>query len=154
MSNAESPKPKTESAEAPKMPIDVNPELSGSLATSEKADKSTEGGATDQLQQFWYQFLSILSKLPDYWSEFYGEYQRPIIIIALIVAAAVTIKVTLAAIDAINDIPLLAPLFELIGIGYSAWFIWRYLRLASTRRELIDEIKSLTEEMVGKNQPK
>ena len=153
MSNAESPKPKTEPAEAPKMPIDVNPELSGSLVTSAKADKSTEGGTTDQLQQYWYQFLSILSKLPDYWGEFYGEYQRPIIIVALILATAVTIKVTLAAIDAINDIPLLAPLFELIGIGYSGWFLWRY-RLASTRRELIDEIKNLTEDIVGKNQPK
>ena len=154
MSNAELPKPNTESAESPKMPIDVNPELSGSLVTSAKEDKSGEGSATDQLQQYWYNFLKILSQLPDYWTQISGEYNKPITILLLIVVGLVSIKVTLAAIDAINDIPLLAPLFELIGIGYSAWFVWRYLWRDSTRRELMGEIRGLTEQVVGKNQPK
>lgn len=168
MSNAESPKPKTESVESSTesstvesstKPIDVSPELSGSLVTSAKEDKSTEGwstegGSTDQLQQYWYKFLSVLSNLPDYWSQISGEYNKPITIVLLIVAGLISIKVTLAAIDALNDIPLLAPLFELIGIGYSAWFIWRYLWRDSTRRELMGEIRGLTEQVVGKNQPK
>uniref|UniRef100_A0ACD5GQJ7 CAAD domain-containing protein n=1 Tax=Desertifilum tharense IPPAS B-1220 TaxID=1781255 RepID=A0ACD5GQJ7_9CYAN len=52
-------------------------------------------------------------------------------------------------VDAINDIPLLAPFFELVGIGYSAWFVYRYLRLASTRQELANKIQGLKDDVVG-----
>ncbi|WP_243903127.1 CAAD domain-containing protein, partial [Aetokthonos hydrillicola] len=47
------------------------------------------------------------------------------------------------------DIPLVAPTFELIGIGYSVWFVYRYLLKASTRQELTDEIAGLKTQVVG-----
>lgn len=67
----------------------------------------------------------------------------------LIVAAIVAVKVLLAVLDSLNDIPLVAPTFELIGIGYSAWFVYRYLLKASTRQELTHEITTLKSQVVG-----
>ena len=52
-------------------------------------------------------------------------------------------------IDALNDVPLLAPTFELIGMGYTAWFVYRYLLKASTRQELVQEFKSYKEQVTG-----
>jgi hypothetical protein len=49
----------------------------------------------------------------------------------------------------VNEIPLLAPTFELVGIGYASWFVYRYLLQASTRKELTDEIDSFKTEIFG-----
>lgn len=103
----------------------------------------------NDVQRYWKEFIFYLSKFPDYAGNFFNDYQKPITVVILIVSAIITLKVTLAAIDAINDIPLLSPLFELIGIGYSAWFVYRYLLRAATRQELSGEIKSLKNQVVG-----
>ena len=113
----------------------------------------SEGWVKKQWTEYGQQMLEYLGKL-DYLGDFFAKYQGPITTLILIVAAFVGVKVTLAAIDAINDIPLLSPLFELIGIGYSAWFVWRYLARASTRKELIEDIKALGEQVTGGKEPK
>jgi CAAD domains of cyanobacterial aminoacyl-tRNA synthetase len=102
-----------------------------------------------QWQQISRQVSQFLEKLPEYLGSFFQNYNQPLITVALILAAIVTAKVVLAVLDAINDIPLLSPLFELVGIGYATWFISRYLLKASTRQELADEIQSLKNQFVG-----
>lgn len=37
----------------------------------------------------------------------------------------------------------LPKLFELVGLGYSAWFTYRYLLFKSSREELVDDIEAL-----------
>lgn len=106
---------------------------------------------TTQLQQVKDQVLTILSELPDFASNFFAEYQKPLINVGLVLGGAIGIKLLLAVLDALNDIPLLAPTFELIGMGYTAWFVYRYLLKESTRQELLVEIESLKEQIVGKN---
>lgn len=125
--------------ELPKVDVKVD---TGSLA--KPLDQSGE-----QWQQIKDQAVSILSELPDYLSGFFNEYQRPIVTVALIVTFIISLKVMLAVIDALNDIPLLSPTFELIGIGYAAWFVYRYLLRASHRQELWKEVKSFTEQITG-----
>jgi hypothetical protein len=102
-----------------------------------------------QWQEISRQFSQFLDKLPEYLGRFFQDYKQPLITVALILAAIVTAKLVLALLDAINDIPLLSPLFELVGIGYTSWFISRYLLKASTRQELTDEIQSLKNQFVG-----
>jgi serine/threonine-protein kinase len=46
-------------------------------------------------------------------------------------------------VDTIADFPLLPGLLELIGIGYSGWFINRYVLRANNRKELTDMIASV-----------
>ncbi|MGB8691804.1 MAG: CAAD domain-containing protein [Microcoleus sp.] len=106
---------------------------------------------TDQFQDIKDQVVTILSELPTYVSIFFAEYQKPIVTIGLILAGGITIKVTLGVLDALNDVPLAAPTFELIGIGYTGWFVYRYMLKASNRQELLAEIESLKEQVVGKD---
>ncbi|MBW4426638.1 MAG: CAAD domain-containing protein [Nostoc desertorum CM1-VF14] len=102
-----------------------------------------------QWQQISRQVSQFLAQLPEYLGSFFQNYKQPLITVGLILAAVVTVKVVLAVLDAINDIPLLSPTFELIGIGYATWFISRYLLKASTRQQLADEIQSLKNQLVG-----
>lgn len=107
------------------------------------------GQSKEQFEEIKEKVVVFLSELPGYVSRFFGEYQKPIITILLIVAAVVTIKVLFAVIDALNDIPLVAPTFELIGMGYAAWFVYRYLLKASTRQELVQEVNAFRQQILG-----
>ncbi|WP_414516678.1 CAAD domain-containing protein [Nostoc sp. PCC 9305] len=102
-----------------------------------------------QWQQISRQISQFLEQLPQYLSDFFQDYKQPLITVALILAAIVTARLVLAALAAINDIPLLSPLFELVGISYTSWFVFRYLLKASTRQELADEIQLLKNQFVG-----
>lgn len=37
----------------------------------------------------------------------------------------------------------LPKVFELVGLGYSAWFTYRYLLFKSSREELVEDIEAL-----------
>lgn len=127
--------------------LDINVDKPGALKKLPPANPSGE-----QVWQEWVQPVTeFLSKLPDYVGEFFSSYQKPLITIGLLISGVVTVKVTLAVLDAINDIPLLAPVFELVGIGYTAWFVYRYLLKVETRQELASEFNSLKSQVVGKD---
>ncbi|ACC79744.1 MULTISPECIES: CAAD domain-containing protein [Nostoc] len=104
----------------------------------------------DEWLKYGEQVSTFLATLPEYVGGFFNEYKQPLVTVGLIVGSIVGVKVLLAILDALNDIPLVAPTFELIGIGYSAWFVYRYLLKASTRKELTSEITTLKSQVVGK----
>ncbi|GBG68858.1 hypothetical protein CBR_g3552 [Chara braunii] len=52
-------------------------------------------------------------------------------------------------IGAINSVPLLPKVMELVGLGYSGWFIYRYLLFKDTRQELVSEIDELKAKITG-----
>ncbi|MBE9184272.1 CAAD domain-containing protein [Microcoleus sp. LEGE 07076] len=106
---------------------------------------------TSQFQDIKDQVLTILSELPVYLSSFFTEYQKPLITVGLILAGGISIKVMLGVLAALNDVPLVTPVFELIGMGYTGWFVYRYLLKASTRQELLTEVDSFKEQVVGKD---
>jgi hypothetical protein len=91
----------------------------------------------------------FLAQLPEYVSSFFQQYKQPLLTVALILSAIVTVKVVLALLSAINEIPLLSPTFELVGISYVTWVIFRYLIKASTRQELAAEIQAFKQQFVG-----
>lgn len=126
--------------------VEVTVDQGGPIITNTPGSTSTS-----QVQEYWDIFVSYLAKLPDYLGDFFSTYQKPLITIGLIVGAFVTVKVTLAVLDALDDIPLLSPFFELVGIGYSGWFVYRYLLRASNRKELAEEINGLKNQVVGGN---
>ncbi|MBD2511289.1 CAAD domain-containing protein [Nostoc sp. ATCC 53789] len=107
----------------------------------------------DEWLKYGEQVSTFLATLPEYVGGFFNEYKQPLVTVGLIVGSIVGVKVLLAILDALNDIPLVAPTFELIGIGYSAWFVYRYLLKASTRKELTSEITTLKSQVVGKQIP-
>jgi hypothetical protein len=128
----------------------VSPSETSETEETEETEETSEKAGADQIQQIKDQILSVLSELPAYASSFFGEYQKPIVTVGLIVGTLITIKVTLAVLEALNDVPLLSPTFELIGMGYTGWFIYRYLLRASNRQELLAELESFKEQIFGR----
>ncbi|MBF2001748.1 MAG: CAAD domain-containing protein [Synechococcales cyanobacterium M58_A2018_015] len=127
---------------AEKVTVKIEPEDPGVLET-----------LTDEANAQWRQIgdkvSAFLADLPEYLGDFFGEYKRPIVTIGLILGAIIAVKLLLAILGAINDIPLLSSFFELVGMGYSAWFVYRYLLKASTRKELGEDFNALKEQILG-----
>jgi CAAD domains of cyanobacterial aminoacyl-tRNA synthetase len=105
--------------------------------------------STAELPEWAKQATDIFAELPTYLGQFYQGNKSAVITLGLFFGIIVAVKLTLAILSAINEIPLLAPTFELVGIGYTSWFVYRYLLQASTRKELTDEIDSFKSEVLG-----
>ena len=132
----------TVSVEADVPVVEVKME-SGPLATASGVPQSTS------------EWQEILAQVKDYLSldvinELFNEYRQPIIVTGLVIGGLVTVKVALAILGAINEIPLLAPTFEMVGIGYSFWFVYRYVLKASTREELSQGFNEVKRDVLGK----
>jgi alpha-beta hydrolase superfamily lysophospholipase len=128
----------------------AEPESTTQGNSSEPLLLPPENNTNEQLRQIWDRFNTILASLPEYLTDFFGEYKRPLVTLGLIFGGVVAVKMTLALLDAVDDIPLLAPSLELIGFGYSVWFVYRYLLRASNRQELAKEVEEIKNQIVGK----
>ena len=95
------------------------------------------------------QSITILFELPEVLGGFFKQYQKPLILTGIFFVAFLTIKCFVAALNAINELPLLPTIFELIGMGYSGWFVYRYLVKASQREELGKILQELKTEFIG-----
>ena len=93
----------------------------------------------------------FLAKMYDYIGEFISDNEKILVNLLLAFLAVIAVRVILAVLTAINDFPLLSPLFELIGLGYTGWFVYRYLWKESNRQELKSEFKALKAQIVGKD---
>lgn len=121
---------------------EINTEAGSPLATA---------NSTPEWQQQVKPVVDVIAKLPNYIGQFFADYQQPLLVILLFIVAFITVKVTFAVLGAINGVPLLSPVFELVGLGYTGWFIYRYLLRASTRQELSSEFNNLKAQVVGNN---
>jgi len=70
-----------------------------------------------------------------------------------LVVTALILRVVLTVVT-LNEIPLIAPTFKLVGIGYSVWFVSRYLLTSSNRQELSVEFQKLKQKLVGSKKVK
>ena len=106
--------------------------------------------ADNAIQEYLNIGTSFLSQIFDILKRVIDNNQKLLVNLLLIFLGIIAVNVTLAIISAINDIPLLAPTFELVGLGYTGWFVYRYLLTKSTRQELVQEFESLKTQVVGK----
>ncbi len=107
-------------------------ELQNSAPAIQAEQVSAE--VNNQAQRISKQVSDFFAELPDKISRFYQEYQLPVISFALLVVATISLRIGLAIVGAVNGIPLVRPFFELIGMGYTFWFIYRYLLKDLTRK--------------------
>ncbi len=96
------------------------------------------------------QAMGVVNELPGYVKDFYADNKSAVTVVGIVLGSIVGLKLTLAILSAINEIPLLAPTFEMVGIGYTAWFVYRYLLKASTRDELGSEFDTFKSGIFGK----
>ncbi len=123
----------------------VNPAIS----TDQAGSLSALSPDNEQWRQMGAKAAELLSSFPEYFGAFFAEYRKPILYLDVVFGSIVSVKLTLAILGAINDIPLMEPTFELIGLGYSVWFVYRFLLKASNRQELGQEFDKLKSQVVG-----
>jgi len=63
--------------------------------------------------------------------------------------AILALWLTSVIVGAINSVPLLPKIMELVGLGYTGWFVYRYLLFKESRKELADDIESLKKKIAG-----
>ena len=104
----------------------------------------------NQVQGISKQVSDFFAELPDKISRFYQEYKLPIISFALLVAVIIALRIGLAVLGAVNDLPFVRPFFELVGMAYTFWFTYRYLLKDSTRKELAAAFNSAKKQILGR----
>ncbi|MEM9807113.1 MAG: CAAD domain-containing protein [Cyanobacteria bacterium P01_D01_bin.56] len=104
---------------------------------------------TDQAKELLAKVASVLGDAPEYVVETFNEYKRPITVIGLVFGALIGIKVVFAILSAVNEIPVLAPTMELVGLIYTGWFIYRYLLKANNRSELLSSLGDVKDQITG-----
>ena len=70
---------------------------------------------------------------------------------ALLYAGGAVVLLWLAStvVGAVNAVPLLPKLLELVGLGYTSWFVYRYLLFKSSREELLADIEELKKKITS-----
>ncbi|BAQ66855.1 CAAD domain-containing protein [Geminocystis sp. NIES-3709] len=121
-----------------------NDDVAGVITTA-----TTPASGDSDWQEWINVIIDYLAKLPDELGNFFSDYKQPLTTFGLIITASITVYVTLSVLDAIDNIPLLSSILELVGLGYTAWFVTRYLLKASTRQELFGEFDSLKKQILG-----
>lgn len=112
-------------------------------------DVPSDPTSAEDWQRFQQDAKAFLRNLSQSTTKLFGENRSLLISLGWIVLALVSFKLLLAIVDAINDIPLLPSLLELVGIGYITWFIYRYMLNARSRQELSDQINQIKAEFLG-----
>ena len=130
----------------------VKPVIATETARAAITPKTAQAGtatptSVDDTLQVSYDFLNKAKQL---WEEYFGEGKKANLTLAIIIIATIPLLiVTSILVDFLNKLPLLPSLFELVGFGYSIWFVYRYLLLANNRKELIDGITAWKNKVFG-----
>ncbi|WP_353258546.1 CAAD domain-containing protein [Prochlorothrix hollandica] len=124
------------------MSQEVKPDKSKSVAETEVSSGSTE------LQEMLEQITSVLSL--DRLQEFFDRYKPIILTVLFVLLGIFALKVVFAILEVVNQIPLLSPFFELLGMTYAAWFVYRYIWKAENRSELRQYWDAIIEQVTGK----
>jgi hypothetical protein len=123
----------------------INTETAGTLAPVSSWEDSTE-----QVKAYANKALELLADLPEGLGHFFADYRSQLITVGLLFGSFVGVKVTLALLSALNEIPLVEPTLELIGLGYTSWFIYRFVVKADNRQELSTKYSSFKDQILGK----
>ena len=86
---------------------------------------------------------TFIGNIPQTISNYLYKYPNLPAILGYGILGFISAYLSIAVLDAINDIPLLGEFFEVVGLVYSIWFGVRYLLFASNREELNVQLKSL-----------
>jgi CAAD domains of cyanobacterial aminoacyl-tRNA synthetase len=136
--------------EAKKAVETVTAEVPANLGLNTNTGGTLSKVSGDDMNDVVKQAMGVVNELPGYVKEFYANNKSAVTVIGIVLGSIVGLKLTLAILSAINDIPLLAPTFEMVGIGYTTWFVYRYLLNAAAREELGNEFDSFKSGIFGK----
>merc|ERR1712216_281306 len=64
-------------------------------------------------------------------------------VVTYVAGAAALVWLSGTVVGAINAIPVLPKVMELVGLGYSSWFVYRYVLYKDSRKELVEQFDAL-----------
>jgi hypothetical protein len=123
----------------------INTEVGGSLTPFTVSDDPTE-----QLKAYANQAMDVLSNLPERLGNALLNYRSQIVTLGLIFSGFLGVKLTFALLSALNEIPLVQPTLELVGLLYTAWFAYRFIIKADNRHELSEKYGNLKSQVFGR----
>lgn len=88
-----------------------------------------------------------------YISAFWQEYKPIVYVLGTILVALFALKIVFGMIGFVTSLPIINGLLELVGIGYTVWFVNRYLLKAETRRELSQQLEEVKQDVIGAAKP-
>lgn len=106
--------------------------------------------ATESWQTFQAKMTTFFANATTYTTAFFNNNRRLLATIGWIVLALLGVRLVFAALDALDDIPLVSPILKLIGFVYVVRFVWRYLIREADRQELIQQFNRTKSEMFGR----
>ncbi len=71
------------------------------------------------------------------------SYRKPAVTLLFVLLLVILSRILLAIIGAIDSLPLIAPLLKLIGAGYTAWFLFRFLRQPESRSGFTERLDAI-----------
>jgi valyl-tRNA synthetase len=80
---------------------------------------------------------------------FQPDNQRLLVIGGIGLGIIFVIKIIQALLGALNELPLLPGFLQLVGFGYTIWFIYRYFLSETTRQELYQTYQAIVESSLG-----
>jgi len=112
----------------------------GSKVSRGVAVRATSGGegVTEDVPE-------IVKAAQDAWDKVEDKYA----VAAIGVATIVALWTAAGALKAIDKLPLLPGVLEIVGIGYTGWFTYRNLVFQPDREALISKVKSTYKEITG-----
>ncbi|GAB2271884.1 hypothetical protein Dimus_006713 [Dionaea muscipula] len=87
----------------------------------------------------------IVKKIIEAWDKVEDKYA----VISLALAAGIVLWGSTGLVAAIDRLPVVPGVFELVGIGFTGWFTYRNLIFKPDREELIAKLKELYKEILG-----
>ena len=126
------------------------PEITKSVTSVSVATSEAKTVATPPIDDSLNVSFDILKQIKELWEEYFGEDKKTNRTLAIVIIATIPVFiVTSEILGFLNKLPVLPSLFELVGFVYSVWFVYRYLLLANTRKELIDGITAWKSKVFG-----
>jgi hypothetical protein len=126
--------------------LDVNTVAPGTLLKLPTSDNPI---ISPEVREQVENVVRFLSTFPDYFNGALGDYQKPLTTVGLILVAGLGVAVADGVLARLNTIPLFAPTFELIGLGFTGWVLFRYILYADTRQELLQAYDHVKERITG-----
>ena len=150
----------TDPRDAPHMSAAVSPEVASETADllnaparsrsdTDPADGLSVSTIAAEITDFWVTMRPLLEEPLTYIQRFFSDFRRPAGSLILFAALLITLQVLSAIVSTLESLPLVAPVLELVGIGYTAWFVSKNLLYAPKRRQTWQQLAHWRQEVMG-----
>jgi len=106
--------------------------------------------SSDPDRPLWQQRSQQLQEVPAALRRLFRTNRKLLVTVGVILGLVLVGKLTVAMLGAIREVPFFAPTFQIIGLGYSIWFVSRYLIRKPERQSFLKKIEALRQQIVGK----